>query len=377
MKNPESLRPGIFFVKALQIFCIFARMIKRIQELDVLRLLAMLFVVTYHFGVEYAAAGIPVLNLFCTTPNYDFGNVAVTIFLILSGGLLYKKYGDFTGDPSKGTFSTSLQSFLKKRALAIYPPFWILSLYIPLSILRHALTDGNAFALAHPLTLLLTLIGFDGYVKLFGVNTYAFCGDWFVGAIVFLYLLYPLLAKAYRKAPVVTLSILTVLYALQFWIPADKNFLLSAYPFTLLFKFCLGFALMENLEKLRNPRTAIVSAIVFIALTFIDIPGRLNTDCLGTIAAIALFAFGFYLSPYLLRSKAVSTSVQKIAPLSYCVFLVQHVAILWTQAAYIRLFAKLHLPFTEWNVTALLAVTFLLILLIAYLLNKVTKLTAR
>ncbi|MDD6091910.1 MAG: acyltransferase [Hallerella succinigenes] len=344
-------------------------MIKRIQELDVLRILAMLFVITYHFAVEYGFVGIPVMNLFCTTPNYDFGNVAVTIFLILSGGLLYKKYGDLSNTPSK---EISLQRFYKKRALAIYPPFWILSLYIPFSLLRHALTDGNTFALAHPLTLLLTLIGFDGYVKLYGVSTYAFCGDWFVGAIVFLYLLYPLLAKVYRKAPIVTLSVLTVLYALQFWIPAP-NFLLSAYPFTLLFKFCLGFALVENLEKLRSSRTAIISAIVFIVLSFIDIPGSLNTDCFGTIAAIALFVFGFYLAPSLLRNKAVGTSVQKIAPLSYCVFLVQHVAILWSQAAYIQLFAKLHLRFTEWNVAALLAVTILLILLIAYLLNKVTR----
>ena len=66
---------------------------KRIQELDVLRVLAMLFVATFHFGLQYVAEGIPCFNLFCTTVNYDFGNIAVTLFIALSGGLLYKKYG--------------------------------------------------------------------------------------------------------------------------------------------------------------------------------------------------------------------------------------------------------------------------------------------
>lgn len=356
-------------------FFIFACMGKRIQELDVLRVLAMLFVVTFHFGSEYTVAGLPIFNLFYLMPNYDFGNIAVTIFIVLSGGLLYKKYGDFTGVPSK---NIPLKTFFKKRALAIYPPFWILSLYIPLSLLRHALADGNIFTLGHPLTLLLTVIGFDGYVKIYGIGTYAFCGDWFVGAIILLYLLYPLLAKAYRKSPVVTLLVLTTLYASQYLIPSKHDYLFSALPLTITFKFCLGFFLVENLERLRDARIAVVSAAVFVALTFIDIPGRLNTDCLGTIAALALFAIVFHLSPYLLRSKAISLPVQKLAVLSYCVFLVQHVAIVWTQAAYVKLFSKLQLEFSPWNLAALLMVTLLLILAAAWILKAVTdKVTRR
>ena len=58
-----------------------------------MRVLAMFFVITYHFGCEYALARLPFVNLFCTTSNYDFGNIAVTIFIALSGGLLYKRYG--------------------------------------------------------------------------------------------------------------------------------------------------------------------------------------------------------------------------------------------------------------------------------------------
>lgn len=343
---------------------------KRIQELDVLRVLAMLFVITYHFGCEYAAAGLPFFNLFYLTPNYDFGNIAVTIFISMSGGLLYKKYG--TIDNSNTPANSPLKTFYLKRAKAIYPSFWILNLYILFSIVRHLITDGNTFFMGHPLTLLLTVIGFDGYVKMFGVSTYAFCGDWFVGAIILLYLLYPLLAKCYHKFSTATLIVLAVLYALQYLLPAECTRVFSILPATLALKFCIGFFLIENLERLRNWHVALVAGIIFLAITFINIPGRINTDCLGTIAAFTLFAVAFYVAPYLLQIKAVSIPVQKLAVLSYCVFLVQHVAICWTQPAFIKIFEKLHWEFSAWNVTGLLVITLMAILFAAWILKKVS-----
>ena len=122
-------------------------------------------------------------------------------------------------------------------------------------------------------------------------------------------------------------------------------------------------------ERFRNFRVALVAGILFLALSLINIPGRINTDCLGSVAAIALFAVVFYLSPRLLRFKAVSAPVQKLAALSYCVFLVQHVTIGWTQMAYIKVFDKMHLVFSAWNVTGLLLVTFLVILAVAWVLK--------
>lgn len=353
---------------------------KRIQELDVLRVFAMLFVITYHFGCEYAVAGLPFFNLFYLTPNYDFGNIAVTIFIALSGGLLYKRYGVVGGHPTESSSASApeknsrsqLKAFYQKRIKAIYPPFWILSLYIPLSMIRHLMTDGNIFFLGNPLSLLLTVIGFDGYIKLFGINTYAFCGDWFVGAIVLLYLLYPLLAKCYRNFPVVTLIVLAGLYAAQFLQPAEHDDILSALPATLMFKFVLGFALIENLERFKDWRVAAVAGAAFAALTFVDIPGRINTDALGSFASFALFAVVFYLAPQLLRFKTASVPIQKLATLSYCVFLVQHVGIVWAQAAFVKVFEKLHWSFTQWNVLALLAVTLVAIMIAAWILKVVS-----
>ncbi len=345
----------------------------------------MFFVITYHFGCECALARLPFINLFCITSNYDFGNIAVTIFIALSGGLLYKRYGvigceerrptksGMTNDTQKKTnIFEQIKAFYVKRAKAIYPPFWLLSLYIPLSMIQHLLAGDNLFFMGEPFKLLLTAIGFDGYVKLFGVSTYAFCGDWFVGAIVMLYLLYPLLAKCYRKSPLATLAILAGLYASQFLIPLEYDDLFSALPVTLAFKFCLGFALIENLDRLRDRRIAIVAGAIFLVLTVVNIPGRIKTDCLGTVAALALFAAVFYIAPFALRYKAVSIPVQKLATLSYCVFLVQHVGIVWAQSAFVKMFKKMQWDMSAWTSIALLAVTFFAILAVAGVLKFVS-----
>ena len=345
---------------------------KRIKELDILRILAMLFVITFHFGYQYITAGLPCFNFFYTTVNYDFGNIAVTIFIAISGGILYKKYGTVNSFDKN-----SLKKFYLKRAKAIYPPFWILSLYIPLTMLRHFITEGNAFFMGHPLTLLFTVVGFDGYVKAYGINTYAFCGDWFVGAILLLYILFPMLAKCYRKFPAITLGALAVLYALQYSIPAKYDDLFSSLPVTIVFKFCLGFFLVENLEKLRKFRVALISFITFTFISFVDIPGRINTDCLGFIAAIALFVVVFNLAPYLLRLKAVNVPLEKLVTLSYCVFLVQHVGIVWAKFAFVKIFAMQHWNFTAWNVSVLLVLTFAAIIAATWILKRISDWTSK
>jgi len=338
---------------------------KRIRELDVLRVVAMLFVITYHFGALYGERGIVHFNFLCFTPNYDFGNIAVTIFFILSGGLLYKKYGVLSGE--------SLKGFYLKRAKSIYPPFWILSLYIPFSLIRHWIADGNAFVHGHPAKLLLTLVGMDGYVQSFGYETYFFGGEWFVGAILISYLAYPMLARIYKVMPVVCLAMLLLGYGSQFFILKGNQLeWLNTMPVTFLLKFYLGFFLFDHMELFRKKGAALVGLFLLLPLTFVNIPGIMNVDCFGTIAALCWFVVLFYSAHGVLQFGALDRGVQKLAALSYCVFLVQHVVISWTQMGYVRVFDKMQWDFSSWNVLALLLVTFLLILAVARVLKFVS-----
>lgn len=330
---------------------------KRIGELDVLRVFAMLLVITFHYAAVYETLGISHFNFLCQTPNYDFGNVAVTIFFILSGGLLYKKYGCI----AKG----SLKKFYIKRIKSIYPPFFILNLYIPIAMVRHWISDGNPFFAGHPAKLLLTLVGMDGYIQEFGVSTYFFCGEWFIGAIIILYVLYPLLAKLYKRFSLAMVLILVTLYASQFFFLGESIYMINIMPLTIILKFCLGFVLVEHLERFRKKIIPIVCFFILFFLTFVDVPGILNVDCFGFIASLCFFFVVFWGTPKLLKFNSGSELVKKLASLSYCVFLVHHVAISWCQMAYAIIFEKFQWHFSQWNVFALFFVTFTVILISA------------
>lgn len=332
----------------------------RIFEFDIIRVLAMFWVVTYHFGAEYSLGPFqPVINFFCVTPNFDFGNVAVTMFLILSGALLYSKYGKQTG---------KLGTFYLKRFKSIYPPFWIVNLYVILSMARHWMADGNPFFAGNPLKLLLTVTGFDGYLQIFGVDTYYFCGEWFVGAIVLLYLLFPLLTWAYRKSRVGLLVFLGIGYGLQFVWPDSRMWDISAFPVTLVLKFVLGFLLMDYLPKLRRGAVCWSSLLVFLVLCLADVPlpGLCKNDLLGTVAGISVFLLVLNLGNRIRETSLVGKSVQKLAPVTYCVFLIQHIAIVWLQMAFVKVLGRPVETFGPWLSLGILAVTFAMTLMAAY-----------
>ena len=334
---------------------------KRIREFDVVRVLAMFWVVTYHFGCEYAVGPYaPIMNFFCVTPNFDFGNVAVTMFLVLSGALLYGRYGKAPIE--------NLGAFYVKRFKTIYPPFWILNLYILVSMLRHWMSEGNLFFAGNPLKLLLTVVGFDGYFQLFGFDSYYFCGEWFVGAILLLYLLFPLLTWMYRKCRFALLIVLGLGYILQFVWPNSWNWEISAFPATLVLKFTLGFLLMDLLPKLRRGAVCWSSLLVFLVLCLADVPlpGLCKNDLLGTVAGISVFLLVLNFGNRIQETSLVWRSVQKLAPVTYCVFLIQHIAIVWLQMAFVKVLGRPMETFDPWLCLGILAVTFAITLMAAY-----------
>lgn len=350
----------------------------RILELDFVRVLAMFWVVTYHFGIDYSrtseTVSRPLVNFFYDTPNFDFGNVAVTMFLLLSGALLYGKYGR--------TPAENLGSFYKKRALSIYPPFWIANLFVVVALARHWLSDGTPFFAGNPLKLLLTVVGFDGYTRLYGLENYYFCGEWFVGAIVLLYLLFPVLSWAYRKGKVALYGVLGIAYVLQMVFLDDGRWIISALPFTLLLKFALGFLLMDALSKLRSLPVGLGALAVFLGLCLIDIPvSTCKNDFFGTVAGISVFLWVLNFGGLLTKVPLLGKTVLKLAPLTYCVFLIQHVTILWLQILFVKVLGRPALEFSPALCMGLFVVTFMVALVVAcglkFVSDKTVKLVKR
>ena len=186
--------------------------------------------------------------------------------------------------------------FYKRRARAVYPLFW-LAWFVVFSY-RFVAHPGS-FGGARTVTLVLTLLGLDNFAVAAGwVGTdFACVGEWFLGSILFLYLLFPLLQRGLRKRPWLTWAL-----TLAVCIPVHL----------------LGW----------DARLVAVHIPEFLfGMTFLTLAGR--TRCILApllLAGAVVFILLALAAPLMDRPWPRAVGAQ-LAKISYAVFLVHHVLI--------------------------------------------------
>ncbi len=203
--------------------------------MDVLRVISFLIIILYHFGKELVIRGIADI----TDPDIlmSFGRVhlvmaAVGMFFLISGAGLGIKYGKSSASPaatgSAGTShaaaagaqthhcshiwtAQSLRSYYLGRFRQILIPFYIV--YIIYAIVRLALTRGNMFHDVPAWRIVFTLFGMDEYISMTGTRTFSLgIGEWFLGALVLMYLVFPLIYTCMKKYPIPSMVIGLIYY---------------------------------------------------------------------------------------------------------------------------------------------------------------------
>lgn len=167
---------------------------KRIIELDVLRVLALLFVIFHHttwWFVDRYPVFIKDLDFFY------LGDLGVSFFIILSGCAL----------TLSGNKNYSLSTFYKKRFLSIIPSYWVA--YLVITILLFII-NGTFFQDFQLKKFAVTLFGLDGWLGTAGFNTYYRVGEWFTGFILLVYAIAPLVIFLVRKKPTISVIVFTI-----------------------------------------------------------------------------------------------------------------------------------------------------------------------
>lgn len=181
---------------------------KRIISMDLIRIFSCLCVITVHFnacvsGFQNGAFVYPnsvFPNHFLNGRLY-LGDIGTSLFFMLSGASLMLSY-------RKG----DLKTYYKKSFLAIFPGFYLA--YLLATILDFFLLKGMG---GGDLKLLVfSLLGMDGYLANLGLIGYDFykCGEWFLGCLLILYLIFSLLHHCFERRPAVTTVFCCGLYAI-------------------------------------------------------------------------------------------------------------------------------------------------------------------
>jgi len=235
-------------------------------------------------------------------------SLTFTIFFFISGGVLYHNNNRIN----------SLKRFYYKRWKAIYPMFYVAWLwqYFERVIANHSFFYKESIS---PFRFVFTILGIDGYF-LYRFNNYYILGEWFLGAIVLLYMFYPCFLHGVNKMSWKVLEIIVPLLIFQIHMPcfeisARRNLIYCSTIF-LLGMLCFKYKLYE--------KSYIKSASCIICFAYLCIPVG-NNIYFELIFCLSTFFVLYSVATSIMRLSLCRKLFHFLADLSFPIFLVQNI----------------------------------------------------
>lgn len=286
---------------------------ERLVYVDLLRVIAMVPVVVCHFTRSLESAGVGYSNKILpdTVFGVYLGDFGVCIFFVLSGiSLMYTYDGEL-----------EIKKYIKKRFLGIYPMFW-LTWILAFSYLTYKNAGLSMWNGISKNKFLLTIIGMDGYTLWYGANFYIL-GEWFLGCIILLYMLFPILKFGVEKKPVITAIIILLIYFIGSKIYNGKIpvsiFFLFRIP-----EFAFGMYLVKYFKNIKWYMALTSFAILFCFELFsMNTVEILYKNTLIGISTVILVKF----LCQKIKSQGFYEIFAKIGKYCYVIFLTHHFVI--------------------------------------------------
>lgn len=175
-----------------------------------------------------------------------------------------------------------------------------------------------------PWTLILTFFGVDGYF-LYAIPNYYRIGEWFLGGVIMLYLLYPILLNGLNRRPLRSSAVVLGLYL---WVDFFNCFTIDRFRnlFSCMLSFWMGMLLMKYRNIWDRAVVGILCLIVAIIALWTSIPFLTDLDRFH-LEGLLLFVGLFWLGKWVMRPRILQIAFGWLAKISYCIFLVHHVVI--------------------------------------------------
>ena len=284
--------------------------------MDLIRLFSCLCVITCHFnasisGLSNGAFVYP--N--SVVPNFYFqnrvylGDIGTSLFFILSGASMMLSYRP-----------GNLRKYYTKRFLAIYPMFYVA--YLTATVIDFLVLKG--FPGGDWKLLFVSLIGFDGYLGTLGFIGFDFykLGEWFLGCIVSLYLIFPALHKGIETKPVFTVALsFCICIAYRFWTHFQNVPFVANYFFLRIPELLLGMLFIKY--DLRNKPKRMFGIAGAAAISGWLLRNYITPLTLCVCICTLIFALLTWMGDKL-KGTGVSRILVTLSNLTYAVFLVHH-----------------------------------------------------
>lgn len=166
---------------------------------------------------------------------------------------------------------------------------------------------------------LLSLTGFDGYLLFAYPKAYYIAGEWFLGALIILRLLFPFILFWVKKNKTRAFMIGTciILYVISFLFPLTSMYRMRTIPYCL-FCFMLGVAI-QRFCAWKRKTVVVLSAICLICCFLIDLPDT-RIEIYTPLAGANTVLITLWLGKTMMRNPFVSRICSMMSRLSYNIF---------------------------------------------------------
>ncbi|MCQ2509898.1 MAG: acyltransferase [Lachnospiraceae bacterium] len=295
---------------------------KRVRFYDLIRIICFCNIIYYHMTVQLAVdniCGYGIIDRFHSSPNMHIATMSVAVFFILSGASL--------GLTTREHFS--IGKYYKKRLLRLLVPFYIATVFCITAVLVLGISIGSFNPAVTPKwTIIFTVLGLDTWMTMHGLQTFSIgLGEWFLGALIVLSVLYPLFRGLIRKIPGIFLGIVGVVYVGTILLYQQGFFDIVPMHMNLLLKgseFILGIYFGMYREKL-SPRWSILT--IPVCLLFFVCPIALPISEAVKITVVAVCFFLSFACLENLLQRRDHPVMDRLCGCSYELFLCHHMVI--------------------------------------------------
>lgn len=280
---------------------------------------ALIIAFTFHYYCSFGQ--MPLSNVL--EPLYEYGKYCVELFFLISGFLIYYRYGEKISEGG-----ICFKDFIHKRLRRLYPIFFITTLVTALLIYTSVYVFSGDIGSNNLYHLLLSflMLGSSGLEECQTFNT----PSWYISVLFLMYILFYFIQKtAKMEKDIIAYSILSVIgiYIIHFGLPIRLPFLTQEMGrgylnFSIGCLLCIGYKrYYQEKYKVRIMSFAI-SLIVLSAL----IVSLFSTNVIGDYYVVIGCIFSPSIFVLVMISKTVNSffkfmHIDKLDKISYSLYL--------------------------------------------------------
>ena len=224
-----------------------------------------------------------------------------------------------------------VKAFYKRRFTKLLIPYYIVELFALIAAFSIKREWIYYFPDVSKARIVFNILGMDGYFEQYFPTFCLHVGEWFLGALIMLYALFPLFRFCIEKNRYLTISVATFYYLIMIFgdfssISPWTNVFVKAYDFVLGMFLITEIPIMMENRAVKIAIQIIATIVIPFGILYkprVPIPVTIK----NLLYAVVIFIFFFSMEAVWKKCRKIDRLIEQMCLISYEIFLVHHIVI--------------------------------------------------